>query len=134
MGHMSRQKRRSPARTAARIGLVLAAVTFGGAIFHFSYTAYESGQCYTANSDSLSTEMRPRKAIDSDDCRRILASSEEHQRTDAAIAVLAVMLMIGAAVRLSKASRRTRKLVLVAEIVAVAIGIVYTILLATALR
>ena len=52
----------------------------------------------------------PAKALDSGDCREILASSEEHQRTDAVIAVLAVVLMIGAAVRLSKASHRTKRL------------------------
>ncbi len=37
--------------------------------------------------------------------------------------------MIGAAVRLSKASRRTRRFVLVAEVAVVAIGVFYTILL-----
>jgi hypothetical protein len=42
--------------------------------------------------------------------------------------------MIGAAVRLSKASRRIRRLVLVAEIAVVTIGLVYTIQLASALR
>ena len=41
-------------KTAARIVLVLAAVTFGGAIFHFSYTAYESSQCYTADASDSS--------------------------------------------------------------------------------
>ena len=114
--------------------LVLAAVTFGGAIFHFSYTAYESSQCYTADAGSYSTEPQPRRPVDSGDCREILASAEQHQRTDAVIAVLAVMLIVGAAVRLSKASRRTKRVVLVAEVVVVAIGVIYTILLATALR
>jgi hypothetical protein len=42
--------------------------------------------------------------------------------------------MIGAAVRLSKARRRTRRLVLVAEIAMVTIGVIYTVLLATAFR
>ena len=42
--------------------------------------------------------------------------------------------MMGAAVRLSKASRRTRRLVLVVEIAVVTLGLVYTVLLATALR
>ena len=135
MGDARHHKRRSPARTAARVVLVLAALTFGGAICHFSYIAYESSQCYTADaSDPFSTETQPRRPIDSGNCRAILASTEEHQRTDAAIAILAVVLMIGAAVRLSKASRRTRRLVLVAEIAVVTVGIVYTVLLATALR
>ena len=134
MGHGTHRKRRSLTRTMARIVLVLAAVTLGIAILHFSYTAYESGQCYTGSAGLFSTEPPPREPIDSDDCRQILASSDEHQRTDAAIAVLAVVLMTGAAVRLSKASRRTRRLVLVAEIAVVTLGVVYTVLLATALR
>ena len=134
MGHASHHKRPSLTRTAARIVLVLAAVTFGGAVVHFSYTAYESGQCYTADADPISTQTHPRRPLDSGDCRWIIASSEEHQRTDAAIAILAVVLMIGAAVRLSKASRRTRRFVLVAEITVVTIGVFYTILLASALR
>jgi hypothetical protein len=134
MAHGSHHKRRSASKAAARVVLVLAAVIFGGAIFHFSYTAYESGQCFTTDADSISTETRPRRPIDSGDCRSIIASSENHQRSDAAIALLAVVLMIGAGVRLSKASRRTRRLVLVAEIAVVTLGVVYTVLLATALR
>lgn len=114
--------------------LVLAAVTFGGAILHFSYTAYESGQCYTADGDSFSPETQPRIPIDSDDCRAILARTEQYQRTDATIAVLAVILIIGASVRLSKASHRTKRVVLVAEVAVVAVGAVYTILLASVLR
>ena len=114
--------------------LIVAAVTFGAAIFHFSYTAYESSQCSTDAGSPFTTETLPRRPIDSGDCRAILAGGDEHQRTDAAIAVLAVVLMIGAGVRLSKASRRTRRLALAAEIVVVTVGVFYTILLATALR
>jgi hypothetical protein len=135
MGHVSHHKRRSASRTAARIMLILAAVTFSAAIGHFSYTAYESSQCYTANtSDPFSTEPLPQTPIDSDSCRAIIAGGDEHQRTDAAIAILAAVLLIGAGVRLSKASHRTRRLVLVAEIIVVTIGALYTILLASALR
>ncbi len=136
MGNGSHHRRRSATKTAVQIVLVLAVVTFGGAVVHFSYTAYESGQCYTANADSLSYsgEPLPRRPIDSRDCRQILASSEEHQRIDACIAILAIVLAGGAAVRLSKASHHTKRIVLVAEVAVVTVGVAYTILLATVLR
>jgi len=135
MGPVSRRKKRSLARTAAGIVLVLGTLIFAGAVVHFSYTAYESSQCYTEIADdSLSQKSRRLQVVDSDDCRRILASSEQHQRIDAALAILAIVVGIGAAVRLSNASHRTRRLVLMAEVVAVTVGTIYFILLETVLR
>lgn len=115
--------------------LVLGALSFAGAVIHFSYTAYQSSQCYTESAvDTLSQEPRRLQTIDSDDCRLILASSEAHQRIDAAIAILAIVVGIGAAVRSSNASRRTRRVVLAAEVVTVAVGTIYFILLVNTLR
>ena len=136
MGHGSRHKRRSLCRELRReLCWCLAVVTFGGAIFHFSYTAYESSQCYTADStESFSTESHAAKAQSiRTTAARSLPAAKTISGLDAAIAVLAIVLIVGAAVRLSKASRRTRRLVLVAEVAVVTIGVVYTILLASAL-
>ena len=135
MGHVSHRSHRALTRAMARIALVLAALTFAGAVIHFSYIAYESSQCYTEVSDDpLSHESRDREPVDSDECRLILASSEERQRIDAAIAVLAIVVGSGAAVRLSSASRHTQRVILLAEVIVVAVGVVYTVLLASALR
>lgn len=133
MGHVSHHKEHLLTRPAARIVVVLTAVIFAGAALHFAYTAYESSQCYTGT-DYFSTEPQSRQAVDSDECRLILSHSEEHQRIDASVAMLAILVAIGAAVRLSNASRRTRRVVLVVEIAVVVVGAFYTILLASLLR
>ena len=135
MRHVRHRKRRSLTTIAARIVLVLGTLIFAGAVVHFSYTAFESSQCYTEKApDNLSQAQRSMQVVDSDDCRRILASSEQHQRIDSALAILAIVVGIGAAVRLSNASHRTRRLVLAAEIVVVTVGTIYFILLANSLR
>lgn len=134
MGHGSRHRKNSVPRRAARIALILGTLAFVGAAIHFSYSAYESGQCYTSSTDAETGLPQREMPIKSDDCRLILSRSENHQRIDAAIAMLAILVVIGAAVRLSNASRRTRRLLLIAEVALVAVGTIYTILLATALR
>jgi hypothetical protein len=135
MGRLSHRRQRALTRTAARIALVLGALTFAGAVVHFSYTAYESSQCYTAAGD-YSTSQGPQRmqVVDSAECRLILAKSEEHQRIDAAIAILVIVVWIGAAVRLSNTRRRTRRAILIVEVAVVAVGLVYTVLLAFAFR
>lgn len=133
MGHVSHSKKHLLTRPAARIVLVLAALLFTGAALHFAFTAYETSEC-TTGIDYFSTEQQSQGTVDSDHCRFILSVSEEHQRTAAAIAVLAIIVGIGAAVRLSNASRHTRRIVLAIEVVVVALGVFYTILLASVLH
>jgi hypothetical protein len=135
VGHLSHRRQRALTKTAARIALILGIVAFAAAVIHFSYNAYESTPCYTGDAGGgLSQESRGMRPVDSGDCRLILASSEEHQRIDAAIAVLAIIVVIGGSVRLSNASRRTRRVVLIAEVIVVAVGIVYAVLLTSAFR
>lgn len=135
MRHPNHSEEHWLTRTGARVLLVAAAVMFAGAVVHFAFTAFESRQCYTESPDtSLSQDQRRLATVNSNDCRRILASSEQHQRTDAAIAILAIIVAIGAAIRLSKATRQTKRVVLAIEIAVVAVGVFYTILLATILR
>ena len=134
MGHVSRHRNNSVPRKAARIALVLGALTFAGSVLHFSYTAYESSQCYTESADTgLSQEHGRLKPVDSDDCRLVLASSEQHQRIDAALAMLAIIVGIGAAVRLSSASRHTRRRLLLGGVAVVALA-VYVVVLTFAFR
>ena len=134
MGHVSHRGKRALAKTAARIVLVLGILAIAGAVTHFAYLAYESRDCFTATTDADTGLPQRRVPVDSGDCRQILSRGEDHQRIDAAIALLAIVIVIGAAVRLSNASRRTRRVVLMLEIAVVAVGIVYTILLAFVLR
>ena len=134
MGRVSHRGKRALTKTAARIALVLGIVVFAGTVSHFTYLAYESRDCFSVTTDADTGLPQRRVPVDSDDCRLILSRNEEHQRTDAATAMLAIVIVIGAAVRLSNASRRTRRVVLMVEIAVVAVGIVYTILLAFVLR
>lgn len=134
MGHGSRHRKNSGPRKAARIALFFGILTFTGAVIDFAYFAYKSGQCYTASTDVETGEPQRQKPVDSDDCRLIISHSEDHQRMAATIAILAVVIATGAAVRLSNASRRTRRMLLVVEVAVVAVGVVYTILLASVLR
>ncbi len=134
MGHASHHREHLLTRPAARVVVVLAALIFAGAVVHFAVTAYESRNCFTPSTDAVTGEPQRQQPIDSDDCRLVLSRSEDRQRTDATIAVLAIAVVIGAAVRLSKASRRTRRVVLVVEIIVLVLGAVYMILLASLLR
>jgi len=132
MGHGSRHRKTSAARRAAQIAFVLGVLVFAGAILDFAYFAYEGSECY---SGTFSFSPRSeRTQVNTAECRQLIAQAESHQPVDAAIAILAIVIVIGAAVRLSKASRSTRRFVLVAEIIVVTIGAIYTILLASALR
>jgi hypothetical protein len=135
MGPVSHRKKRSLTRIAAWIVLAVGIVAFAGAATQFVYLAYESGDCYEADTtDHFTGEPIRRAPIHTDECRLVISRSEDHQRIDAAIAILAIVVMSGAAVRLSKASRRTKRVVLMVEVAVVAVGIVYTILLASVLR
>jgi hypothetical protein len=134
MGQVSHRTRRSATKTAARIALALGTLAFVGVALHFGYAAHESAGCYQASTDIFTGEPQREVPIESEECRLILSHNEEHQRVDAAIAMLAIVIVSGAAVRLSSASRRTRRIVLMVEVVVVALGIVYTILLASVLR
>jgi predicted nucleic acid-binding Zn ribbon protein len=134
MGDVRHHRPHLLTRPAARVVVVLAAVIFTGAAVHFAVTAYEARDCFTTASDVSSGEPQRRQPVESDDCRQVLSRSEDRQRTDATIAILAVAVGIGAAVRLSKASRRTRRVILVVEIVVLGVGAVYIILLSAMLR
>jgi predicted nucleic acid-binding Zn ribbon protein len=134
MGHESHRRKRSLRKTAARIVLVLGILAFAGAVAHFTYLAYESGDCFTANTDADTGMPDRRVPVDSEECRLILSHNEDHQRVDAAIAMLAIVILIGSVVRLSNASRRTRRIVFMVEVALIAVGAVYAILLATFLR
>ncbi len=135
MGHVSHHKKRSLTKAAAQIVLVLGALAFASSALHFAYTAYESSDCYNATkTDPFSGEPVRRSPVDSDECRLVLATSEQHQRFDAAIAVLAIVVGTGAAVRLSNSRRRTKRVVLVVELAVVAVGTIYILLLASVLR
>jgi len=133
-GHESHRGKRALTKTAARIALVMGILAFAGVVAHFTYLAYESRDCFTETTDADTGLPQRRVPVASEDCRQILSRGEGHQRTDAAIALLAIVIVIGAAVGLANASRRTRRVVLTLEIAVVAVGIVYTILLAFVLR
>lgn len=134
MDHASRHRHRSRSKSAARIVLVLGMLVFVGVAVHFAYAAHESAECYRASADAFTGEPEREVPVDSAECRLILSHNEQHQRVDAIIAMLAIVILAGAGVRLSKASRRTRRIVLMVEVVVVALGIVYTILLASVVR
>ena len=134
MGHVSRRKERSLTRIAARILLVLGIAAGVGAILDFAYSAYRTSLCYETNAGEYSDSIAPRVPVDSNECRLTISRGDVRQRRDAVIAILAIVVGIGAAVRLSSASHRTRRLVLVAEVVAVAVGAIYFALLATMVR
>ena len=134
MGHVSHRTKRTPARTAARVALVLGIVAFTGALLDFAFHAYESSDCFTPGAQYDSGVPMPRDAVASDECRELILRRDEHQRTDATIAMLAIVVVMGGAVRLSNASRRTQRILLTAEIVVVAVGIVYIGLLTLAFR
>jgi hypothetical protein len=125
---------RSVSKTVARIVLVLRILAFAGAVTQFIFLAYEYGDCFAPSQDPDTGRPRHGAPVDSDDCRLIRSQSESHQRADAAIAMLAVMVVIGAAVWLSKARRQTRRRVLILEVAVVTVGVVYIVLLAAVLR
>ena len=135
MAHVRHHREHLLTRPAARVVVVLAALIFAGAAVHFAVTAYQSRQCFApADVAGSSQEQQRYQPVDSDDCRLILSRSEDRQRTDATIAVLAIAVGIGGTVRLSKASRRTRRVVLVVEIIVLVLGAVYMVLLISLFR
>jgi hypothetical protein len=134
MGHGSHHKKSSVPRRAARIALILGILAFVGATLHFIFTAYESSECYTSSTDPETGQPQRQKPVDSGECRMIISETESHQRVDATIALVAIVFVVGGAVRLSNANRRTRRLMLIAEVAVVVIGVIYTILLASILR
>jgi hypothetical protein len=133
MGHVNHRKKRALTRAAARVALVLGIAGFLRTMLDFAVKAYSSSNCFTPSAYYDSGVPMRRDAVDSDQCRLLILERDERQRIDATIAILAVIAVIGAAVRLSTASRRARRAALMVEI-AVAVAIFYFVLLSTAFR
>ena len=130
MAHGSHHRKRSLARITAWILLALGILALVVASLHFAYAAYESSNCLKPTAtDPVSGETVRRTPIDTDECRLIISRTEDRQRIDAAIAIFSIALVLAAAVRLSRAHRNTKRILLAAEAtVVVVLAVTYGML------
>lgn len=110
-------------------GLVaFALLVITAAAADFVYYASQSSECFVDNPDPLSGEARPRQAVESGDCFEMILHRDMHQRLDAVGVMLGILLLIGSGVSLSKAHRRTKRIALGLEAVALVLAVFYGLL------
>ena len=87
----------------ARI-LLGAAIAVGVvAIPHFAYNAFNTANCYHDGVDEWGNPQQV--AVQSDECRAVFMSSDDHLRLDASVALLGVALVLNSVVCYRKARR-----------------------------
>lgn len=126
MGQRYRHKQ-SRTRKTARIVRVLAILLCVAAIADFSYYAFLSKGCFSADSDTSGNAL-PRVAVASDECRELIPLRDTHFRLDALGALLAVALLIGTGVVLSNLHRSTKRLLLGVEAAVLVLTLAYSVL------
>ena len=133
MGHVSRHRNNGVPRKAARIALVAGLAFFVAAVCNFVYNAHERSLCFDENYDALSGESMPATHFKSDDCGPEVLRRDRMMGRDAVVAALAIVVVLGGAVRLSSASRHMRRRFLLGG-VAVVVLAVYVVVLTLAFR
>jgi hypothetical protein len=93
----------------------------------FIYLAHVQAICSPTNSDILSPEAW--WTPDIEDCTMGRSTIEQYQRFDALVIISGVMIVLGAWVVLSRARRRTKRLIIAGELSVVVLVIVYAALL-----
>ena len=121
--HLSRAERK-----AVRVVEILAILLCVAAIADFAWMAYSTKDCFASNYDADSSTPMPRVAVDSGDCRALIASRDIHMRFDGLAVLLAIALFLGSGVALSHARHSTKIAVLGADAVAVVLILAYSLL------
>jgi predicted nucleic acid-binding Zn ribbon protein len=126
---LHRHHHQSPrTRRTARVIRWLAIALCALAVADFGYNAYLTGNCFADNSDPLSRDIVPRIAVNSEECRVLIANRDLHGRVDALAVLLAIALLVASAVVLSRQRRRTRRLLLGVEASVVVLILAYSTL------
>ena len=112
------------ARTLLAVGILLC----GAAVADFAYQAHQTSGCFVAASGPSQQGSPPRAAVGSEECRIAIPRRNAHLFADCVSMLLGVAVLIGAAVDLSHAHRRTKRLVLAAEFAVVLLTVFYSLL------
>jgi len=115
-------------RRLARIVRIVAIAICLAAIGDFVFDAYGTSNCFTNDADPFASAHSPLVAVDSEECRALIAHRDVFMRIDAMAVLLAIALFIGASVVLSHARRSTKRMVLGTEAVVVVLVLAYSML------
>jgi hypothetical protein len=105
------------------VGIVALVGGFAGFVYH----AHAKAVCSDANSDFVSsgTWLKPGPG----DCLELVPEIERDQRLDAIAFLLGLLMTTVGGLALTRAHRRTRRMVLIVAAIVVAVGVVYILLL-----